>query len=131
MICSIIGPVWLATENPYLSGLLAEAGLTINSYFDHETCSIITDSLCSELVAESTKTRLFTTDNSAAILGTGPEWMPVGDVVCVLFGSKAPFILREVGNGGHWKVIGECYVHGIMQGQALDMGLEEREFLLV
>jgi hypothetical protein len=42
--------------------------------------------------------------------------MQVGDVVCVLFGEVL-FILRPV--GGAYRLIGECYVHGFMQSEAM------------
>jgi hypothetical protein len=75
-------------------------------------------------------TRLFTTDNVNALIGTGPSGLRTGDVVCVLYGDDVPFILRPE-TGGHYTLIGECYVNGIMHGEALEMGLKEREFLLV
>jgi hypothetical protein len=61
---------------------------------------------------------------------SGPEGLCVGDIVCVLLGGDVPFISRPKPQG-HYTLIGECYVSGIMRGEALDMGLEEREFSLV
>ncbi|CAG8947767.1 unnamed protein product [Penicillium salamii] len=52
-------------------------------------------------------------------LGLAPPGAKKGDHVVVLEGSRVPFILRKV-DGGFWKVIGECYVHGIMYGEAFD-----------
>ncbi len=49
----------------------------------------------------------------------GPKVMVVGDVVCVLFGGKLPFCLRPCGN--RFLFVGECYVHGMVDGEALDM----------
>jgi len=42
----------------------------------------------------------------AAVLGTVPDGTRVGDIVCVLFGSDVPFILRQVGNQADYKLIG-------------------------
>lgn len=42
-----------------------------------------------------------------------------GDVVCVLFGNKVPFCLRPMGR--RYLLVGECYVHGLMKGEAMDM----------
>lgn len=57
----------------------------------------------------------------------GPDAVQFGDVVVVLYGGKTPFLLRR--DGSHWLLIGECYVHGLMNGEALDMnGLEEETF---
>jgi hypothetical protein len=46
--------------------------------------------------------------------------MPEEDVVYVLIGGNQPFVLRPVKNEpDHYKLICECYVHGIMDGDAL------------
>ena len=50
----------------------------------------------------------------------GPKVMEKGDVVCVLFGGKMPFVLRPW-NDGKFLLVGECYVHGFMQGEALEL----------
>ncbi|KAK4611769.1 Heterokaryon incompatibility protein 6, OR allele [Fulvia fulva] len=41
-----------------------------------------------------------------------------GDVVCVLFGCSVPMVLRNIGKG-EYEVVGECYLEGFMEGQAL------------
>lgn len=48
----------------------------------------------------------------------------IGDVICIPAGSAVPFVihLREK---GMYEVIGECYVHGIMQGEAFRNVKEE------
>lgn len=63
-------------------------------------------------------------------LGLGPPLVQPGDVCCILWGGQVPFILRAVDE--HWILIGEAYVHGVMEGQVLDFMeeemLEERSF---
>lgn len=54
--------------------------------------------------------------SSKGFFGLGPAITQVDDLVCVLFGADTPFVLRRVGS--RYKVVGECYVHGLMQGQA-------------
>lgn len=54
--------------------------------------------------------------SSKGFFGLGPGSMQADDLVCVLFGADTPFVLRRVGS--RYKVVGECYVHGLMQGQA-------------
>ena len=49
--------------------------------------------------------------------GLGPMAMEVGDVVAVLFGGHVPYVLRRA--EGMYRLIGGCYVHGIMHGEAL------------
>lgn len=115
----------------YAPNLARNAGLSLNRKLHPDTWNDVAEDLDNWLTQASFGSRLFTTDNTSAILGTGPDGLYVGDIVAVLFGSDTPFILREVGNQGHYKLIGGCYVSGIMHSEALDMGLEEREFVLI
>jgi hypothetical protein len=57
--------------------------------------------------------RFFITEKG--YLGLGPNKIETGDQVCILFGGKTPFILRKVEE--HYKLIGEAYIHGIMNGE--------------
>ncbi|OQO14483.1 hypothetical protein B0A48_01361 [Cryoendolithus antarcticus] len=43
-----------------------------------------------------------------------------GDVVCVLFGARVPFMLRPEPDS-RYRLIGDCYVDGMMDGKAVDM----------
>ncbi|KAJ8106126.1 hypothetical protein ONZ43_g7170 [Nemania bipapillata] len=49
----------------------------------------------------------------------GPAALEAEDIVCVLFGGKVPFCLRPLGK--RYLFVGECYVHGLMKGEAMDM----------
>jgi hypothetical protein len=40
------------------------------------------------------------------------------DVVCVVFGGHLPFVVRPAGE--HYRFTGQCYVHDIMNGEALE-----------
>ncbi|KAH6638328.1 hypothetical protein C7974DRAFT_158905 [Boeremia exigua] len=53
-------------------------------------------------------------------LGLGPLAMQEGDLVVVLFGGTVPFVLRPLGDGQHFRLVGEAYVHAIMGGQAVE-----------
>ena len=48
-------------------------------------------------------------------MGLGPRLMEPGDLVCVLFGSQALFVLRAV--DAHYVLVGDCYYHGAMEGK--------------
>jgi hypothetical protein len=50
--------------------------------------------------------------------GIGPLIVKDGDFVCVLLGGRTPFILRPVGDD--YNLVGECYVHGFMHGEAIE-----------
>ncbi|TPX15875.1 uncharacterized protein E0L32_000209 [Thyridium curvatum] len=59
-------------------------------------------------------------------LGLGTRGLMEGDLVCVLFGGNVPFVLRKVGAGEvvdngeeRYALVGNAYVHGIMEGQVV------------
>lgn len=60
--------------------------------------------------------RFFTAANG--YIGLGPADLESGDIVSVLLGLRLPMILRPCGSG-NYKIVGTCYVHGIMTGEAL------------
>ena len=66
-----------------------------------------------------------TTDNGSLVMGL-PESC-CGDVVCILFGSDFPFIVRQTADDA-FQLIGECYVHGLMKGEALER-VETEDFV--
>ncbi|KAL7907903.1 heterokaryon incompatibility domain-containing protein [Trichoderma velutinum] len=56
----------------------------------------------------------------------GPQVMEEGDIICVLFGGKMPFCLRPCLDSQRYLLVGECYIHGFMNGEAIDMLEKER-----
>ena len=52
----------------------------------------------------------------------GSPDVKAGDMICIIFGCSVPVVLRKVSTGGasHFEFIGECYVHGMMDGEALE-----------
>jgi hypothetical protein len=84
--------------------------------------------------------------------GLVPEETQPGDRICILYGGQTPFILRRVkevretlekgsrdlgGNGAIYQLVGECYIHGIMDGEAYSQfkrgegGAQEQTFVLM
>lgn len=57
-------------------------------------------------------------------MGLGSANMQSGDLVCILTGSPVPWLIRR--DGEDYILVGECYVHGIMNGEVM-----ETEALLV
>jgi len=51
--------------------------------------------------------------------GLGPNVARKSDMICVLYECSVPVIIRKVGD--HYLFIGECYVQGLMDGQALEL----------
>jgi hypothetical protein len=46
-----------------------------------------------------------------------------GDQVWVLENGRVPFVLRPVADGKNFELLGECYVHGVMDGQLFSNGM--------
>jgi hypothetical protein len=57
-----------------------------------------------------------------------------GDLVCVLFGCSVPVVLRRLDEDNSYTFIGECYLHGFMDGEAIAMqvkkDIKEQEIIL-
>lgn len=58
---------------------------------------------------------------STNLVGSARLLTRPGDLVVVLFGANVPFILRRRSDTGRYRVISDCYVDGMMDGQALEM----------
>lgn len=52
-------------------------------------------------------------------VGLAPARAEPGDCICIIYGSPVPYILRA-STKGKFVLIGEAYVHGIMDGEWLD-----------
>ncbi|KAL2163257.1 hypothetical protein VTH06DRAFT_5313 [Thermothelomyces fergusii] len=61
------------------------------------------------------------------LLGLGCPGVQAGDVVCVLYGTTVPYVLRPRPDGA-MSLVGDAYIHGVMDGEALawpDRGTDE------
>ncbi|KAI4188652.1 MAG: hypothetical protein LQ346_005273 [Caloplaca aetnensis] len=66
--------------------------------------------------------RLFRTANGR--FGLGPSAMQQGDVCCIIFGALVPFVIRR---SDRWfKLVGECYIHGVMRGEIVNEMLQQQ-----
>jgi hypothetical protein len=65
-------------------------------------------------------------------IGVVPNMTKVGDVIAILKGGSVPFVLkRSEKRDGAFRLVGECYVHCLMNGEGLSLpGIREGEFLL-
>jgi len=69
------------------------------------------------------KTRGSKAKNKESLFCLGSPHVREGDMICIIFGCSVPVVLRKVSTGGgnsHFEFIGECYVHGMMDGEALE-----------
>jgi hypothetical protein len=75
--------------------------------------------------------KLVTTNTG--LVGLVPEAVRRGDIVVILLGCNFPVLLRPYGE--MYRVVGECYMHGLMEGEFFEgkdeKDLEYRDFVLV
>jgi hypothetical protein len=71
----------------------------------------------------SVKRRLF--HGERACLGLAPDTVKVGDLVCILHGSKVPCILRKVREQERYELVGQCYYEDWMYGDHVDWAEED------
>ena len=72
------------------------------------------------------------------MLGVVPPFSAIGDEIAVFRGMQTPFVVRRVvdkrGGGGYsdadYLHVGECFIHGIMDGEVVESGTEPRTIAL-
>jgi hypothetical protein len=77
----------------------------------------ISSKLGSEINGKSLGRLPFITKKGHLVLG--PEYVKRGDFIALIKGTQVPFILRRQ-NDGQYQLIGEAYVDGIMDGEAME-----------
>jgi hypothetical protein len=96
-----------------------EAGRECLAMFDSETKEAVPST---DLVTRFCPTYIHDGRRLAAtnrgFLGLVPAGTIPGDLVCILLGAQTPFVLRpSEGPEGRYEVVGECYMHGMMDGE--------------
>jgi len=79
------------------------------------------------LVTRCSNRKLFATEKG--YLGLGPAASTPGDIIAVIFGLNAPLVLRASGVD-EYQIVGEAYVHGIMDGEAMNGSPSPQKFNL-
>lgn len=89
---------------------------------------VVTHKYCGRSKTSLRKRSFFATPKG--YIGLGPSGIEHGDLICILYGCRKPVVLRPLGK--HFAVVGECYVHGLMFGEAMDTAQkhDERVFTL-
>lgn len=110
-------------------------GQSFRSFFpqwDEKSVEVSITLRCLRLALLSLNQRALTTTRTG-YLGLAPIAVRPGDVVAIISGCKCPMVLRPYSDD-LFQVIGECYVHGLMDGEVLSQLnkgiILEREFIL-
>ncbi|KAK7967938.1 heterokaryon incompatibility protein-domain-containing protein [Apiospora aurea] len=59
----------------------------------------------------------FITDNERMGMGTG--FLEPNDIICVPLGCRTPVVLRAEGEDDEYRLVGDCYVDGCMDGEVI------------
>ena len=71
-----------------------------------------------DMVRYQAQGRTLIVTDSPRFIGLAPDTCREGDRIAVLLGCPSPMVLEEE-EDGNYLVLGECYVHGLMNGEAL------------
>ncbi|KAK6951771.1 hypothetical protein Daesc_006294 [Daldinia eschscholtzii] len=63
-------------------------------------------------------------------LGWVTSYSRPGDRICIIRGSRVPHVLRPSGDGTY-KLIGQCYIQGVMNGEYLMYFLDKKETIRI
>ncbi|RYP12250.1 hypothetical protein DL765_007435 [Monosporascus sp. GIB2] len=68
-------------------------------------------------------------------VGLVPEQTQVGDTICIFLGAPTPYLIRRVDESASviesHRLVGECYIHGMMYGEMMKLASETRRIYLV
>ena len=81
----------------------------------------------SSLIGDATDGRQFFVTEDGH-MGLGPHGLKEGDQICIMYGLSVPFVIRYR-ESGLYSLLGECYVEGIMNGEAIQMENLEETFI--
>jgi hypothetical protein len=93
----------------------------INAHTDYASC----------VMSACYQRRFFATEGGR--IGLGPLSIQPGDAICVLYGAETPFMMQPVTHDSTHIFRGECYIHGLMDGEAISLKeancREDRNFI--
>jgi hypothetical protein len=91
------------------------------------------ETICKAFQAATHVRRLFVCDVDN--VGAAPNWTQKGDAVYVLIGCSVPVILHKPEKPDEFAFVGECYMQGFMDGEALSLrdawNISKQQFKLV
>lgn len=67
--------------------------------------------------------------STEGFVGLAPAHSQPGDWICIILGANFPFLLRRRSIGAY-ELIGEAYVHGIMDGEGMQLGRDAESIYL-
>ncbi|KAK3378337.1 heterokaryon incompatibility protein-domain-containing protein [Podospora didyma] len=104
---------------PEYDGFLSMKDLR-RAYLDARATPSSKEALLGYIARHSTADNLASMTTQEGYFCIAPPGAEAGDRVCVLLGCSLPLLLRPVrGTNCDFQVVGPCYIHGFMDGEAL------------
>ena len=118
---NLMADVWATQPNPGAPDFVEAKRYLELICDDHQNATQLSSShqqnmFTSEVYADLRNRTFFAA--TKGYIGLAPESTRPGDETCIILGCQTPLVLRSDGLGCR-KIIGQCYVHGIMEGEAL------------
>jgi hypothetical protein len=122
-------PSWYSRAFDYCLHHLTPTG-DINTnrliYEKEGESSLVVDFL--ERVQSIIWNRKFLVSKDHGWIGLVPMATQVDDIICIFYGCSVPVVLRSYDRtAGLFQLVGECYVHGMMDGEAMETAHEYRQ----
>ena len=74
--------------------------------------------LLTDLISGSLGCQMFLTANAYVGMAHDASNVQKGDSICVFLGGPTPFLIRR--ESDHYILLGPCYVHELMNGEAIE-----------
>lgn len=63
--------------------------------------------------------------------GFCPHFTKPGDAIVIIHGALMPYVLRNTGTPSTYRLVGDCYINGIMFGEAVDWEDDEGDRIIL
>lgn len=107
---------------PHLRAIRDLVRAIADGFFSASSLSYDEHRILSNIRGPLTGRVLFVT--AGGLIGLGPKMLQPQDIICVLLGVKVPLALRPAADG-RYRIVGECFICGLMENQALLVPLPE------
>jgi hypothetical protein len=129
-----VAPSWYSRAFLYCLRLSPTGNINTNRLIDESEAepSLIIDFL--QRVQSVIWNRKFFVSRHSGWIGLAPMASRVGDEICILDGCTVPVVLRhcdayseDIYEHDFFQLVGECYVHGMMDGEAAEIATAVEE----
>ncbi|KAG9245840.1 heterokaryon incompatibility protein-domain-containing protein [Calycina marina] len=129
----LCAPVWYRRALGHcITYRSADGSIDTKSIMESEHADSLIRSFLSRVQSVIGGRKFLVTKNG--LKGLVPRETQHNDTICVLYGCSVPVVLRAQEDmekkTSYWEVVGECYVHGMMNGEFFDRGRSSLQFEL-